>query len=164
MSLKNFWAQINFGSKKMWTKFWVWKKFLVCKKKLKKFWVWKNVGVWNIWALNIFWGPIKLWIKKCLGPNILWVWFYFLTFGTEKNSWKKFGFRRKIWVQKNVCLMKLGPRTFKSTKNMPPKKWGPKSLVKIGPLTLTADILVIWTNVTRTFVDWTNVTGMVVIC
>ena len=39
---------------------------------------------------------------------------------------------------------------------MTPKKLGPKSLVKIGPV--TAEILLIWTNVTRAYVARTNVT------
>ena len=34
-------------------------------------------------------------------------------------------------------------------------KLGPKSLVKIG--SVTAEILLIWTNVTKTNVTWTNV-------
>ena len=63
--------------------------------------------------------------------------------------------------EKKMCLMKFGPRRFKSTKIMPPKKWSPKSLVKIGPV--TAEILVIWTNVARAYVVWTNVTMLVVI-
>ena len=41
--------------------------------------------------------------------------------------------------------MKFGPRIFKSTKIMTPKKWGSKRLVKIGPV--TAKIMVIWTKV-----------------
>ena len=36
------------------------------------------------------------------------------------------------------------------------KKLGPKSLVQIGPV--TAEILLIWTNLARTNVAWTNVT------
>ena len=39
---------------------------------------------------------------------------------------------------------------------MTPKKLGPKSLVKIGPV--TAEILLKWTNVTRVYVPRTNVT------
>ena len=39
---------------------------------------------------------------------------------------------------------------------MPPKKWSPKSLVKIGPV--TTEIFLIGTNVARTNVAWTNVT------
>ena len=41
----------------------------------------------------------------------------------------------------------FGPRTFWPTKIMNPKNLGPKSLVKIGPV--TAEILLIWTNVAR---------------
>ena len=57
----------------------------------------------------------------------------------------------KFCVLKKFCL-----RTFWSTKIMNPKKLGPKSLVEIGPV--TAEILLIWTNVTRAYVAWTNVT------
>ena len=39
---------------------------------------------------------------------------------------------------------------------MTPKILGPTSLVKIGPV--TAEILLIWTNVTRAYVAGTNVT------
>ena len=40
-----------------------------------------------------------------------------------------------------------------------PKKFGPKSLVKIG--LVTDEILLIWTNVVSANVVWTNVTGTV---
>ena len=43
-----------------------------------------------------------------------------------------------------------------------PKKLGPKSLFKIG--SVTAKIFLIWTNVSRTNVAWTNVTVTVGIC
>ena len=39
---------------------------------------------------------------------------------------------------------------------MTPKKLGPKSFIKIGPV--ASEILLIWTNVTRAYVAWTNVT------
>ena len=39
---------------------------------------------------------------------------------------------------------------------MTPKNLGPKSLVKIGPV--TAEILLIWTNIIRAYVARTNVT------
>ena len=39
---------------------------------------------------------------------------------------------------------------------MTPHQCGPKSFVKIGPV--TAEILLIWPNVTRAYVSWTNVT------
>ena len=45
--------------------------------------------------------------------------------------------------------MKFGPRTFKSTKFITHQNWGPKSLVKIGPV--TAEILMMWTNVARAY-------------
>ena len=63
--------------------------------------------------------------------------------------------------EKKMCLIKFGPRRFKSTKIMPPKKWSPKSLVKIGPV--TAEILVIWTNVSRAYVALINATMSVLI-
>ena len=63
--------------------------------------------------------------------------------------WKKFSF------QKNLALKKFCPRTVWPTKIITPKKLGPKSLVKIGPVTV--EILLIWTNVTRANVAWTYV-------
>ena len=39
---------------------------------------------------------------------------------------------------------------------MNPKKLGPKSGVKIGPV--KAEILFMWTNITRAYDAWTNVT------
>ena len=68
---------------------------------------------------------------------------------------KFFGFNKiadlKFWVWKRFC-----PRTFWSTKLMTPKKLGTKSFIKIGPV--SAEILLISTNVTRAYVAWTNVT------
>ena len=43
-----------------------------------------------------------------------------------------------------------------STKIKAPKKLGPKNLVEIG--SVLVEILLIWTNVARTYVAWTNVT------
>ena len=43
-----------------------------------------------------------------------------------------------------------------------PQKMSPKSLVKIE--SVTADILLLLTNVTRTYVAWTNVSVTVGIC
>ena len=47
-------------------------------------------------------------------------------------------------------LKNFGPRTFWPPKIINPKKLGPKSVVKIGPV--TAKILLIWANVTRAYV------------
>ena len=49
-----------------------------------------------------------------------------------------------------------------STKIKAPKKLGPKSLVSIE--SVTVEIFLIWTNVARTYVAWTNVTIAVGIC
>ena len=65
------------------------------------------------------------------------------SFGTKKNVSKK------MLVQKNVGL-KIFHR---------PKKLGPKSLVNIG--SVTGEIFLIWTNIARTNVAWTNVTATV---
>ena len=51
-----------------------------------------------------------------------------------------------FWSEQNSGLKKFGPRTFWPTKI---EKLGPKSLVKIGPV--TAEILLIWTNVTTAY-------------
>ena len=52
--------------------------------------------------------------------------------------------------------MEVCPKENLSRKIKTPKKLGPKNLVKIGPE--TAEILLIWTNVTRAYIAWTNVT------
>ena len=57
---------------------------------------------------------------------------------------------------RNWGLNKFIPRTFWITLIMTPRKLGPKSVVKIGPV--TAEILLICTNVARAYVAWTNVT------
>ena len=64
---------------------------------------------------------------------------------------KKFGVEKNFGLAKNLGLKKFCPRTFWSTKIV-----GPKSLVKIGPV--TTEILLIWTNVARAYVAWKNVT------
>ena len=43
-----------------------------------------------------------------------------------------------------------------------PKKWGTKSLVKIG--SVIAELFLIWTKVAKTNVAWTNVTVTVRMC
>ena len=70
--------------------------------------------------------------NKIAGPKIL---------GPEKILGLK-----KILVSKNILVHK----------NYDPQKLGPKDLVKIGPI--TAEILLTWTNVTKAYVAWTNVT------
>ena len=80
----------------------------------------------------------------------------------HSNSWHIFFGSNKIsglktlGPNKILCLEMFCPRTFWSTKIMPPKRLGPKSLVKIG--LVTAEILLIWTNVTRAYDARTNVT------
>ena len=59
---------------------------------------------------------------------------------------KKFG-SRKLYIKK---------------KSKPAKKLGPKNWVKIG--SVTAEIFLIWTNVARTNVAWSNVTAIIEIC
>ena len=63
--------------------------------------------------------------------------------------------KKSFWSKKNgpneIGTMFLGSNRFK-----PKKILGPKSLIKIG--SVTANILLIWTNVTSTNVVWTNAT------
>ena len=59
--------------------------------------------------------------------------------------------KQKIWFKSNWNHFSSHPNRFK-----PKKILGPKSLVNIG--SVTAEILLIWTNVTRTNVVWPNVT------
>ena len=58
--------------------------------------------------------------------------------------------------------IKLWSEEFWSSKNKGPKKYGTKSLVKIG--SVIAEFFLIWTNVVKTNVAWTNVTVTVRIC
>ena len=74
---------------------------------------------------------------------------------------ENFGLKKMLALKKNLCLNKFGSKqvlskTFWSTKIMTPKKLGQKSFVKMGPV--TAEILQIWTNTTKAYVVWTNVT------
>ena len=69
---------------------------------------------------------------------------------------KNFGSEKILGLEKNMSLEKFCPRAFWSTKIMTTKKLGPKNLVKIGPV--TAEILLIWTNVIRAYDAWTNIT------
>ena len=142
----------KFGSEKKIEKIWVPKK---SKKNLstknlsfwKKYWVWKSVGSTKIFGQKEF-TPKKYYWSKMLGPEKFWI---------EKIFWARKRFLGwKILVHRNQS----------------PKKLGPKSLVKIRPV--TAKILLIWTNVARayvsrtnvarTYVAWTNVSKTVGIC
>ena len=56
----------------------------------------------------------------------------------------------------------VGQKEFWPTKIEAPKNLGPKSLVKIG--SVRSEILLIWTNVPRRNVAWTNVMVTAKIC
>ena len=72
-----------------------------------------------------------------------------------KNFWvrKTFWLQTKLWIQKKFQ---------KTSKKISPQKLSQKMFVKIG--SVTAEILVIWTNVARTYVAWTNATMTTAIC
>ena len=76
-----------------------------------------------------------------------------MIWGPKKLLFKKL--KKKKMVSEKSGSKEDGPKTFCSTKIMTPCKLGPKSLVKIGPV--TAEILLIWTNFARVYVAWTNV-------
>ena len=89
------------------------------------------------------------WSKSCFEPK------YFLfqnILGPENFGSKQF------FGQKNLDQKTLGSKKFRSTNSRPPKNY----LVEIG--SVTAKIFLIWTNITRTNVAWTNVTVAVGIC
>ena len=93
-------------------------------------------------------------LKKIVGLRQLWVrrkYEFEIFFGSNKISGLK-----TLGPDKCCVLKKFCQRTFWSTKIMTPKKFGPISLVKIGPVTY--EILFIWTNVTMAYVARTNVT------
>ena len=69
--------------------------------------------------------------------------------GSNKNAAPKILSPQKILGPKKLSLKKFVSRTFWSTKIMSPKKLGPKSSVKTGPV--TAQILLIWTNGARAY-------------
>ena len=107
--------------------------------------------------------------KKNLGPKM------FCTKNVAQTNLGKFFFTQQIvgttniWVQKvkKIGYQKVWQKKYLG-KNVgqqdlkPPKKLGPKSLVKLR--LVTSEILLIWINVTRTYVAWTNVTSTVGIC
>ena len=88
-------------------------------------------------APQIFFGPKKLWPEKILDQKKFWI---------KKMLEKYFGSQKKM----------------QSPIKWDPKNLGPISLVKIG--SVTAEILLIQTNVAWTYVAWTNVTMTVGIC
>ena len=71
----------------------------------KNCWSEKNLGPKEIWVQNVFFGSNKISSLKTLGPN------------------------------ENLCLEKVLSKNILVHKNYDPKKLGPKSLVKIGPVT-----------------------------
>ena len=84
----------------------------------------------------------------------------------SKTLWSKKNVVQKIKVQRN-----LGPKKFWVQKILGRQIFGKKIwlqkkskniLVKID--SVTAEIFLIWTNVAKTNVDWTNITIMVGIC
>ena len=95
------------------------------------------LGALKCWAHNFF-RVIKLLVK------IIW---------PPKNC----GLKKSFWSEKDFWFKK-----FWSTEIKALKKLGPKSFVKVG--SVTAEILLIWTNVARTYVSWTNVTKIAGFC
>ena len=65
---------------------------------------------------------------------------------------------QKIIGSRKVCAKNFRLKKFRSTNSRPPKNY----LVEVG--SVTAKIFLIWINVTRTNVAWTNVTMTVGIC
>ena len=103
------------------------------------------------------WLKKNLGFEKMLGPMILW---FQKNFGPCKFLVSDKDFRSKI----NLDPKKFDPNKFWSTKITAPKKLLPKSLVNIWPV--TAEILLLWTDVAWTNVDgtnfaWTNVIAIV---
>ena len=78
-------------------------------------------------------------------------------FKSKKSKVQKYE-SKKFWVQ-NFCQENCGYKEFKSEKNLVQKNLGPK---KIG--SVKGEILLIWTNVARTYVALSNVTITVGIC
>ena len=68
----------------------------------------------------------------------------------KKIRYNKFFGPRKIWVKRSFVQKNIGPQRLR-----PPQNWVPK---------VTAETLLIWTNVARTYVAQTNVTMTVDIC
>ena len=66
---------------------------------------------------------------------------------------------QKSFGLKNCCVQKIWVKQNFGAKNQGYQILGQKRLVKIG--SVTAGIFLIWTNVARTNVAWTNVTVMV---
>ena len=82
-------------------------------------------------------------------------------FDLKKNVKKNLGLKeifglKTLGPNKLLCLEKVLSKDILVHKNYDPKKLGQKCLVKIRPV--TAEILLIWTNVTTAYVAWKNVT------
>ena len=91
----------------------------------------------------------KLKFEKNLGQKI----FGAKEFGFQKIFWyKTFLGTNKIMLNEMMVKKYLGLKIFYC-----PEKLGPKSLAKIGPI--TAELFLIWTNVTRTNFAGTNAPG-----
>ena len=138
---------------------------------------------------NNFVGPKKCWTPKNLGPKKI-----EKNFGHKKSfNLKKILGLKKCWVHKNIwskriytqkeLLVKknvgpqnildwkniLGQKKISGSKNFGPQKSKPwKNWVqKVRSKSVTAEILLIWTNAAWTYVVWTNVTvtvGLVSFC
>ena len=85
-------------------------------------------------------------LEKNLGSN--------KTAGSKNLESKNLLDLKKIWcpnkfVSKEIWIKKFG------LQNLRPKKNWVKNLVKI--VSVTDEIMLIWTNVARTYVAWTNV-------
>ena len=108
-----------------------------------------------------YFGSKKLWVQKKWGPTKFWVQII--------SRCKKFGFTkfRQNWVSnsrdfpdmdkchQDKCFLDKCHRDSWHLLKMVPGTYL-KNLVKIG--WVTAEIFLIWTNVTRTNIAWTNIT------
>ena len=85
----------------------------------------------------------QLWNQRNFGFKKCWVQEMWHTKIDMKKS-------KKIWVKRSFVQKNIGPQRLR-----PPQNWVPK---------VTAETLLIWTNVARTYVAQTNVTMTVGIC
>ena len=133
----------------------------------------KKVWSKTIFSPKEFVGSKKCWLKTLLAQNLFWTKIFFAQkrflvqkiLGRNKFGSKKFGSKKLpllFWIQKildqNSRAKNFRSKKCRSTNSRPPKYY----LVKIG--SVTAKKFLIWTNVTRTNVAWTNVTVTVGIC
>ena len=118
----------------------------------------KKMLTQNSFGPKFFLNPHIFCSKKILGPE---------NFGSKQFlGHKDYGQKKiaptfldqKIIISKKVCAKNFRLKKFRSTNSRPPKNY----LVEIG--SVTAKIFLIWINVTRTNVAWTNVTMTVGIC